>query len=127
MKASVGFLLILVIIASLVALGYFLYRLINHIVTCHNAAGKITFKQFRALYGINKEPWILNSDSVDYWDYNAGRIYLCFSFLDEIRYIVWRKQKEHLKEKNEKNRNFQVALNDMQKDIEKYQKRNGLQ
>lgn len=126
MKASVGFLLIFVIIAGLVALGYFLYRLVNHIITCHNADGKITFKQFRALYEINDYPWFLSDDGADYWADNAGCVRLCFSFLDEMRYIAWRNRKERLKEKNKKNKNFQIALKAMQKDIEKYQERNGL-
>lgn len=123
MKASVGFLLIFAIIAGLVALGYFFYRLINHIVTCHYAAGKITFKQFIALYSINEGPWMLNDNHADYWNDKEGRILLCFSFLDEIRYIAWRKHKEHLKEKNEKNKYFQIALKGMQKDLEEYQKK----
>lgn len=127
MKSGLFFLFeALVIIAGLVALGCFLYRLVCHFISCHVAAGKITFKQFRALYEINDDPWILNDDDVDYWDDKVGRIYLCFSFLDEIRYIVWRNRKEFLKEKNKKNKNFQIALKAMQKDIEKYQERNGL-
>lgn len=126
MKPIVGFLAILGVIAVSVPLGYFLYRLINHICTCRDAAGKIMFKQFRTLYSINDDPWILNTDSVEYYDDKIGCIYLCFSFLDEIRYMAWRRRKKRLKEKNDKNKYFQIALNDMQKDIEKYQERNGL-
>lgn len=118
--------IVLMVIAGLVALGCFLYELITHIIVCREAAGKITFKQFKALYSINEDSWMLNDNHADYWDYKAGRILLCFSFLDEMRYIAWRKRKEHLKEKNEKNKYFQVALKGMQKDLEEYQERNSL-
>ncbi len=126
MSAAEAFLNMLIAIIGFAALSWFIYRLVNHIISYKEAVGRITFKQFRTLYEINEFPWFLNHNDVDYFDDHKGRIYLYFSFLDEIRYRRWRRRKDRLKERNEKNKNFQIVLNDMQKDIEKYQERNGL-
>ena len=127
MSAAEVFLPILVVIIGFAALSWFIYRLVNHINSYNVAAGRITFKQFRTLYEIDEYPWFLNDNDVDYFDSHKGRIYLRFSFLDEIRYRRWRRCKDRLKERNEKNKNFQIVLNAMQKTIEEYQERNSLQ
>lgn len=117
------FLDVLVAVIGFAALSWFIYRLASHIKSYNMAAGRITFKQFRTLYEINDDPWILKDDGVNYWADNVGYICLCFSFLDEIRYMTWRKRKEHLKEKNKKNKCFQIALAGMQKDLEEYKEK----
>lgn len=98
----------------------FIITYIEEILPVERSKAKIPFSHFKKMYYINPDKWWLMDDKVCYDDTHT----LYFSFLDTVRYMVFKDKLDKDEIEEVKNEQMVNLYQEFQKDIDKYRDEN---
>ena len=123
----------LIMVAGLILIATFVFLIEWKMNWSSGCTGKITYKQFRNMMVINEDGWDMRDGFVQY-TYATGfnsfwgttdhqTINLYFSPIDTLRYILYKRNKDRIEERNRRNSEMKNAIEHWQQDIENYKEK----